>query len=294
MRIGFVANATALECKANHTFRLASYSEQRLFETVARNLDCLEATLRHGVRHELRFFRISSDTVPFASHPVCRADWRGHFAPRLAAIGAYIRREGIRISMHPGQYTVLNTPDPELHARSVAELHYHMQLLDALGLDNTAKIQLHVGGIYGDKAQALATFCARHRQLGAIASRLAIENDDRRFSLHDCLAVHAQTGVPVIFDTLHHACLNRGEPLGEALGLAAATWKKADGRPMVDYSSQQPGRPRGTHADGLDAADFEHFLAQATPECDVMMELRDKDRSALKAARLAARRGKLG
>ncbi len=290
MRIGYVATANALPCRANHRFRLASYTEARLFDAVAANLECLEAILRFNVQHELRFFRISSDLVPFASHPICHADWAARFAPRFAFIGDIICGEGIRISMHPGQYTVLNSPEPELLARSVEELRYHARVLEALGLGRDAKIQIHVGGVYGDKRKAIATFCEAYKGLeDSLHGRLVIENDDRRFSLADCLEVHARVGVPVLLDVLHHACLGEGESTREALARAARTWGGDDGIPLVDYSSQQPGRPPGVHADTLDEADFLRFLAQiAGIECDVMLELRDKDRSALRAQHLAA------
>ncbi len=293
MRFGFVANANSLECKANHRFRLASFSEARLFETVAANLDCLEAILRFAVQHGIGFFRISSDTVPFASHPIRRADWVGRFAERFTAIGAYIRRQNLRISMHPGQYTVLNAPDAAIRARSIDELRYHGALLDALGLDQTARIQLHVGGVYADKTQAMDRFCREYGDLEpALRKRLAIENDERSFSLRDCLSIRRQVGVPIIFDTFHHQCFNHGESVREGLAAAAQSWSVEDGPPMVDYSSQHPERRPGTHADRLDERHFRRFLTRITGfDCDVMLELRDKDLSALKAVALARRYG---
>ncbi len=293
MRFGFVANANTLECKANHRFRLASYSEARLFETVAANLDCMEAILRFAVRHGVGFFRISSDTVPFASHPICRADWVNRFADRFAAIGAYIRRHKLRISMHPGQYTVLNAPDERIRTRSIAELRYHAALLDVLGLDRTARIQLHVGGVYGNKEHAIAAFCRQYEGLeGGLRKRLVIENDERNYSLRDCLSIHGEVGIPVVFDTFHHQCLSAGESVREGLAAAAKSWSRKDGPLMVDYSSQQPGRRRGAHADSLDEQHFLRFLEQAAGfDCDVMLELRDKEVSALKAVALARRHG---
>ncbi len=293
MKLGYVSTPQAIGCKANRRFRLASYSEARLVETVASNLACLGDILRFNVAHGLLFFRISSDLVPFASHPVCTFDWCAHFRPTLERLGSFVRAHGIRISMHPGQYTILNSPDAALVGRSLAELDYHCTLLEALGLDASAKIQIHVGGLYGDKLVALNTFCRNYERMAPrLKARLAIENDDGRFSLEDCLAVHAQVGVPVIFDTLHHECLNQGEPLAEALRAASATWGSGDGIPMVDYSSQQPGRRVGTHAETLDVPHFRGFLKAAEGmELDVMFELRDKEASALRAGRLLASDG---
>ena len=154
-----------------------------------------------------------------------------------------------------------------------------------MGLDAANKIQIHVGGVYGDRAASMKRFAARFRKLPArVKRRLVVENDERSYGLADCLSVHAATGVPVVFDTLHHAANNRGEDLREALMAAGATWRETDGLPMVDYSSQKTdGRP-GAHAHVLDTGDFRSFLAAARGlDLDVMLEVKDKERSALTA-----------
>jgi UV DNA damage endonuclease len=285
MRIGYPCLNHSLDCRNNHSFRLANYSEGRLVETVTENLNCLEAIIRFNVEHDLLFFRISSDLVPFASHPVCRFDWASHFARDLSRIGSFIKRNGIRISMHPDQFTLLNSPDDRIVDRSVLELEYHAEILDRMTLDGTAKIQIHVGGVYGEREQALKRFVQRYTHLPlSVKRRLAIENDDRLYPLADCMDLHFQTGVPVLFDIFHHCILNFGEPAREALELAATTWSEQDGPPMVDYSSQYAGERKGRHAESLDEDDFVHFLETAQGiYCDVMLEIKDKERSALRA-----------
>ncbi len=288
VRVGYVATAQGLGCKANRRFRLASWSVQRLLETVSENLECLERTLRFNVVHGLFCFRISSDLIPFASHPVCTFDWRGHFQAEFRRLGAWTKRHRVRISMHPGQYTLINSPNPEVTERAIAELHYHCDLLDAMGLGAQSKVQIHVGGLYGDREHSRDTFCSRYERLDrGIQKRLVIENDDTRFGLADCLQIHRRVEVPVVFDTLHHERINAGETLREALTLSAATWHRSDGVPMVDYSSQHPARRPGTHAEHMDPAHFRRFLdATAGMELDLLLELRDKEQSALAAAQL--------
>lgn len=290
MRIGYPCINRSLQCTTGRTFRLRSFSEQRLIETVRQNMACLEEVLRFNAEHGILFFRITSDLVPFASHPVCRLDWAQRFAKEFRRLGAFVRKNGMRISMHPDQFTLLNALDARIVANSLRELEYHAKVLDAMELNTTAKIQLHVGGIYGDREAAIARFIQRYQQLpSTIRRRLVIENDHRLFPLADCMRIHQATGVPILFDTFHHAILNRGETLSTALRMAAGTWRKRDGPLMVDYSSQAAGRPPGCHAPTLDGKDFVAFLRAAEGlNCDVMLEIKDKEKSALRARALVA------
>ena len=279
MKIGYPCINLTIGCKADRTFRLKSYSEPRLIETVANNLDCLEAILRWNVERRVLFFRLSSDLVPFASHPVCRFDWQGHFREQLLRIGDFIKRHGIRISMHPDQFTLINSVDEAIFERSRRELLYHAQVLDAMDLDETAKIQIHVGGVYGDKAESIRRFVKRFGQLDpAIQRRLVIENDERSYRLRDCLQIHGRTGVPVLFDVFHHSILNHGEDVHTCLEGAAATWSPRDGILMVDYSSQAIGKPVGSHTQSIEIRTFRTFLRDSRPfDFDIMLEIKDKE-----------------
>ena len=293
MKIGYPCINQSLSCRSSRTFRLRSYTDERLLSTVEGNLACLGEILRYNTAHGILFFRITSDLIPFASHPVCTADWQEVFREEFAAIGAYIRDHRMRISMHPDQFIVLNAQDPDVLDRSLAELAYHAEVLDLLGLDTTAKIQLHVGGIYGDREESIVRFIDRYLSLDEpVLRRLVIENDDRRYTARECLRIHAETGIPVIFDTLHHRVLHgdADETAAEIYPDVAATWGPGDGIPMVDYSTQDPdGRP-GKHAVTIDIDDFLAFTEAILPlDVDIMLEIKDKETSALRA--LAALEG---
>lgn len=289
MRMGYPCINRSLGCTANSTFRLASYSEERLFSCLGNNLSCLSRILHYNLENGLLFFRISSDLVPFASHPVCKSDWVSRFKNEFGEIGSFIKKNKMRISMHPDQFVLINALDGGIVQRSVAELDYHAKVLDALGLDSSAKMQIHVGGVYGDKESAIGRFVERYKKLPArIRKRLVIENDDRLFSLRDCLRIHRLCKIPILFDSFHHSLLNNGESIREALLLAKKTWKKNDGPLMCDYSTQKIGARPGTHTFHIDLEDFRSFLAHARGlDFDVMLEIKDKEKSALDALNAA-------
>ena len=289
MKIGYPCINWTIGCKGDKTFRLKSYSESRLINTVTNNLGCLSDMLTFNVNHNILFFRITSDLVPFAPHPICQFDWLKYFKDQLASIGAFIRSNDIRISMHPGQYTLLNSPDPGVLARSIKELRYHVDVLDALDLDVSAKVQLHVGGVYGDKHESLRRFMQRYRDLDeVIKRRLVIENDDRNYTIHDCMRIYAETGVPILFDVFHHELNHSGSSSANALAEITETWQEHDGIPMVDYSHHRSGGRKVSHAESIDSSHFAHFLATTEPyDVDIMLEIKDKEASALKAVEIA-------
>jgi UV DNA damage endonuclease len=286
MKIGYPCINQSLPCRSSRTFRLRSYTDERLLATVGENLHCLAEILRYNANHGLLFFRITSDLVPFASHPVCTADWQGAFREDFSELGAFIRDHRMRISMHPDQFILLNAKDPGILDRSILELTYHAEVLDLLGLNATAKIQLHVGGVYGDRSASIARFIERYLKLDEpILRRLVIENDDRRYTAKDCLQVHAETGIPVIFDNLHHRVNSfSDEPVAEIFPEVAATWGSHDGIPMVDYSSQDPDGRLGRHASTINLPDFLGFTEEVRSfDVDIMLEVKDKETSALRA-----------
>jgi UV DNA damage endonuclease len=289
MRIGYPCINRSIDCTASRTFRLASYTEERMRDTISGNLSCLEKILAYNVSHGMLFFRITSDLVPFASHPVCTFPWQEEFAGMFEKIGDSIRHHGFRISMHPDQFVLLNAPDTGILQRSIADLVYQVQVLDLMRLDRSAKVQVHVGGVYGDKHAAIDRFVKQYDLLDtAIRDRLVIENDERSYTLSDCLAIHERTGIPVIADTFHHSLYNTGEQFTALLDTVRKTWKTHDGIPMVDYSSQEPGKRAGAHAMHIVAEDFRQFLKETLPaDFDLMLEIKDKEKSARAALGIA-------
>ena len=289
MKIGYPCINRSINCRGNRTFRLKSYSEERLIETVKNNLNCLATILHFNIKKNLLFFRITSDLIPFASHPICDFKWQEYFRYEFQEIGKTIRENKIRISMHPDQFIVLNSKDPEVVKRSIAELNYHAEVLDLMKLDKKAKIQLHLGGAYGNKKESMNRFADNYLKLdNNIKNRLVIENDDKIYSFKDCLSLHEKIKVPLLFDVFHHMVLNNHESLRFCLEQQKRTWDKNDGIPLIDYSSQKPGFRSGSHAESIDLKDFEWFLHQSMPyDFDIMLEIKDKEYSALKALKVA-------
>jgi UV DNA damage endonuclease len=285
MKIGYPCINRSVGCTPNTTFRLASYSPEKMKEKVRNNLDCLEKTIRFNIDNNLLFFRIGSPLIPFASHPVCKFKWQEHFKEDFCRIGELIKNNKMRISMHPDQFTLINSKKNDIFKRSVKELVYHEQVLNLLGLNKTHKIQIHVGGVYGEKEKSIERFINRYRDLPInVKERLVIENDENSYSLKDCLFISKKTKVPVLLDVFHHSLKNNGESIAESFEEVKKTWKKKDGIPMIDYSSQEKGKRRGSHTEKINLNHFKNFMKKVEKfDFDLMFEIKDKEKSALKA-----------
>lgn len=285
MRIGYACLTSGVPDTRLRTCSLKNADTDTLSARIHENLKVLSRMLDYNIENGIRLFRISSDIIPFGSHPVNTLQWWNMFAAELMEIGEKARENGMRLSMHPGQYTVLNSPNEEVVERAVQDLRYHCRFLDALGMGPAHKLILHVGGVYGDKPVAMERFIQNYRRLDLnIRSRLVIENDDRQYTAGEVLCIGTREGIPVVFDNLHHQ-IYRDDSRTEMEWVAACgtTWGARDGPQKMHYSQQAPGKRAGSHSATIDAElflDFYRRLPSLAP--DIMLEVKDKNLSALK------------
>ncbi|MCC8180707.1 MAG: UV DNA damage repair endonuclease UvsE [Planctomycetes bacterium] len=279
--------STVLRCATPETLR----------RIINHNLDALARIVEYNAAAGIKLFRISSDIIPFGSHPAGLATWRTEFARRLRQIGDRMRETGLRVSMHPGQYTVLNSPDAGVAENAILDLCYHADVLNSLGMARDSKIILHVGGVYGDKEAALARFSSRFAALDAsVRQRLILENDEKCYSIAEVTALAETLAAPVVMDVFHHQ-LNPPKlgSLDYWLKRAAATWSKADGKAKIHYSQQLSGGKPGMHSRTIviagDAAErcaagsigfLDLYRKAARFGLDIMLEVKDKNLSAEK------------
>ena len=280
--LGFACVLADGSLSTNHTFRLANLSPARLAEAAHANMDDMERILAIMAEGPLRLFRLGGSMIPFASHEALDFDWRPLVAGRLRAIGDYYAPKGFRFSNHPGQFTILNSPDPGIVYRALNELHYACDLLDLMGLDASHKVVIHGGGIYGDRESATERLVEAVRTLPEnICNRIILENDERLFSLAQILDVAEKGGVPVVFD-LHHHQINPGEgDLHEMLLRVRRTW--GDVLPKIHMSSQKPDARVGAHDDLLHDDDLQTMIDAIPFDTDVMVESKAKEIAAMHA-----------
>lgn len=267
----------------------------------------------------LNMYRMSSDFVPYSTHPDMPQfhNQLEEARAELAELGELARRYDIRLSLHPSQYILLNALEEGVAAKSIADLNAQARLLDSLGCGSEGVVVTHVGGVYGDRQTSIERFIRRWHELPeGTRARLVVENDDVSFSLAEVMHIHRETGCRVVFDNLHHFCLNpEGLSMREAFTAAMSTWPEGQ-TPKIHYSSpstsfepfevedktdgkrlKKVAKLRApklrAHADFIDPMEFVLFweaigAAQARP-FDIMLESKGKDVALLRLRQELAR-----
>lgn len=238
----------------------------------ALNLNCaLEAVHRLGIGA----FRIMSPLFPRMTHPEA-----GYTLAQLpdgeAVSGAletcrlFALQNQIRLSFHPDQFVVLSSPHPAVVANSILELEYQALLAEMVGAD---VINIHAGGVYGDKKGALKRFGEVYEALPeSVRKRLTLENDDVSYTPEDLLPLCIKHGIPLVYDVHHHRCNRDTLSVEVVTDLAASTWRVVGREQYCHISSPRGGWETGSsrpHADFIDMGDFPECWAEREITVDV-------------------------
>jgi UV DNA damage endonuclease len=271
---------------SSRTCRKATFKEKglshiaMLFET---NLDNVLKILKWNSDNRVTLYRMSSDIAPWCSeyNLVDLPNWKV-CKRKLAAIGEYARHSGQRLSFHPGAYTVLAGTNKATIKKSLHELEVHGQIMDGLGMPRSrnAKINIHIGGAYGDKTAAISRFIKNYRRLSpAVTSRLTLENDDRPnlYTVRDLVElVYPHIKTPIVFDYHHHAIHPGNDSEETALHLAAKTWGSV--KQTTHYSeTAQKDNPRAVYR--AHSIMVEGYINTHGLDIDCMIEAKGKERA---------------
>jgi len=203
----------------------------RIGELAVTNANDLLHYLRWNEEHSIRLFRLGSELVPWHDQfELTELPQYDELASILRTCGDYAKQHGHRITTHPGPFHVLGSPSQDVADRSIIGLERHSELFDLMGFDPSPynKINIHIGGAYGDKPATAKRWLANwHRLSDACKARLVIENDDKpsMYSVQQLYDLfYSEIGIPITFDYFHHTFHTDNLSEQEALELARTTW----------------------------------------------------------------------
>lgn len=254
------------------------------------NVDDLFKILIYNEAHGIRFFRISSCLFPHLGNPkLADSNYNLDFVKdKLKKIGLYAKKHGHRLTMHPGQFIQLGSPNTDVVAQSIVDLNNHAKLLELLGYypADGAVLIIHGGGVYGSKAEALDRWRQTYLNLPTnIRGYIALENDEFSYSVADLLPFCENLNMPFCLDIFHNNVSKDREPITKSLiGRIFNTWTRHGLIPKIHASEQQPDLKRGAHSKTLDKLPLYLFklpIMFNTP-FDIMLEVKDKEVSVFK------------
>ena len=211
--------------------------------TLANAMD-LDKIIDWNILNGYKFFRITSGLAPWKTE----YDWEDlkdidSIRRWFHSAGTMAKTHGIRLTSHPGPYNVLVSPKEEVVVNCIKDLTIHGDEFDMMGLSRTPynKINIHLGGAYGDKEASMKRFVKNFPRLPeSVRSRLTLENDDKAsmYSVKDLYyGIYKEIGIPIVFDYHHHQFCTGGMSEQEALEMALSTW--GDIKPVTHYSESR-------------------------------------------------------
>ncbi|TFK26515.1 UV-endonuclease UvdE [Coprinopsis marcescibilis] len=244
-----------------------------------KNVQDLLTVIQWNEDHHIRFFRLSSEMFPFASHEKYGYTL-DYCAELLSQAGALARKYGHRLTTHPGQYTQLGSNRPSVIQASVRELVYHCDMLDLMGLDADSVMIIHGGGTYENKEAALGRIKHTITEVlpQKVRDRLVLENDEMCYNADDLLPLCEELDIPLVFDYHHDMLFPSSIPPSEIIKRANAIFAKRGIRPKQHLSEPRPGAvtlmERRAHSDRC-----ETLPVDLPDDMDLMIEAKDKEQA---------------
>jgi len=215
-------------------------AEQKLWDLMVQNIESTRKLVERvgDLDDNLRMVRLSSDLLPVYTQSDWCYFWQlpeviHYLESNFGTVGELARRRNVRLSFHPGQFTVLASDNPGIVERSIEEFEYHADMARYMGYGQTFqdfKINVHISGRQGPEGIRRA-----YQRLSPEAKNcITIENEENSWGLNDCLTI--SDIVPIVLD-VHHHWIREGEyilPGDDRVKRVVDSWRGI--RPTMHYS----------------------------------------------------------
>lgn len=306
VRLGYACINSRLRKKgvfASKGITLATFRKKGLEEVkriALSNIMDLYTILQFNEKKGIRFFRITSNLFPHLGSPFLsmsilgRNEYNIDFARSLLRkIGKYARENDHRLTMHPGQYTQLGSPNAVVVERAIVDLTNHADILKAMGMtpEMGSVIIIHGGGHFNDRTTTLKRFRRNFKKLPKYVQEYITLENDEIYSVADLLPVCLELKIPLTPDFFHDTLNSTSYLTGEEMDIYSLmkqvikTWKIRGIQPKCHYSHQLTGARRGAHSQTISTMDSKVLETVQKYNMDVMLEVKDKEVSVFKLYR---------
>ena len=249
-----------------------------LIEKAKQNLADLKRLLVLNYENNILCYRVPEQVLPQVDLGYYEVD---ELQTELKEVGEIANKLNLQLSTHPSQYFVLNSLREDVVERTVHSLSLIAEVFENMQLNKIPNLTLHLGMKQGYDSieKAIATFSKNYERLGEAAKKyLVLENDHVSFTVKDCLSVHHQIGIPIVFDNKHYEWNSGLLTYEDALSAAVHTWGART--PKLHLSSDKEGK-KHAHSDFIEPEDYfkmrDALLCSGISECYIMLECKQKD-----------------
>jgi UV DNA damage repair endonuclease len=215
-------------------------AEQKLWDLMVQNIEAIRKLVERvgNLDEQLRMVRLGSDILPVYTHSTWSYFWHRpdvitYLDREFSRVGEIARNRNVRLSFHPGQFTVLASDNADIVTRSLEEFEYHADMARFMGYGKTFqdfKINVHIAGRAGPEGIRQA-----YKRLSNEARNcITIENEENSWGLDDCLSI--SDIVPIVLD-IHHNWIREGvyiDPTSDRVKRVVDSWRGV--RPTLHYS----------------------------------------------------------
>lgn len=291
IRLGYVALPVTIPITASKTITLTNYlklgkkrGENKRSIVFEENLINFLEILKYNQSNNIHFYRMTSHLVPLLTYKDSYNNILLKYQSKLQEIGNYIRNNSMRVDMHPDQFLVLNSINPNVVESTTTALNYYYELMKRLNLNTN--IILHVGSSQEGKIKSMKRFEENFKKLPKkVKSLIAIENDDKIFNIRNTLSLAKKLNIPMVLD-YHHFLVNKNnEKIEDFIVDIFSTWKTT---PKIHFSSPKSKKEKRSHHDYIDSDTFIDFIEKikfCNIDFDVMIEAKQKDEALFRLVR---------
>lgn len=290
VRLGYACISKTLDITTSKTYTYTKYKEtkdnKKLEEIIEQNLHNLIETLKYNIKNNIHFYRLSSNIIPLATHKEVNINYLDKYKKYYKTISNLINKNNLRVDLHASPYCILNSTKKEVIENTMASLKYYYNLLNIMNIKNKLVI-LHIGSNEFGKKNSLTRFINNFKLLPKhIQDIIAIENDDKTFTIDDCLSIREKINIKIVLDYHHFLCNNTNNNIEDYLKEIFNTWENIT--PKIHFSSPKNKKEHRAHNDYIEVESFIKFIdicQKYNKDIDIMLEAKEKDEALFRLIR---------
>ena len=141
IRLGYVALPVSIPITASKTLTLTNYNklgkkrgEEKRNKILEENINNFLEILKYNNSNDIHFYRMTSHLVPLLTYKDSYNNILIKHKEKLSRIGNYIKENNMRVDMHPDQFLVLNSINPNVVESTISSLNNYYELMQKLNL----------------------------------------------------------------------------------------------------------------------------------------------------------------